>query len=189
MPLAQLSLNFQSLPLLPTSKLGPSGADSRVGGLVYTLGPCGSLQGAFLWEFLPLLPEPPQLCSVRDFEAYFLALELWVAWSVLLHSVPPSLSACECGTACYASLCLACRGPSAASIHQLPPCCESSPPLLPVWMNVPSLSPWSSGFHTVPFSGSSGYILILNLSFPSFGCARRHSVSASILVGSLFIFN
>ena len=29
---AQLSAGFQSLPLLPTSKLGPSGADSQVGG-------------------------------------------------------------------------------------------------------------------------------------------------------------
>ena len=34
---------FQPLSLLPTSKLGPSGADSRVGGFVYILGPCGSL--------------------------------------------------------------------------------------------------------------------------------------------------
>ena len=44
MALAPLSAGFQSLPLLPTIKLGPSGADSRVGGLVYALGPCGSLQ-------------------------------------------------------------------------------------------------------------------------------------------------
>ena len=43
-PLAQLSASFQSLPLLPTSKLGPSGADSLVGGFEYVLGPCGSLQ-------------------------------------------------------------------------------------------------------------------------------------------------
>ena len=43
-PLAPLSAGFQSLPLLPTSKLGPSGANSWVGGFVYVLGPCGSLQ-------------------------------------------------------------------------------------------------------------------------------------------------
>ena len=45
MPLAPLSARFQSLPLLPTIKLGLSGAGSRVGGLVHTLGPCeaGSL--------------------------------------------------------------------------------------------------------------------------------------------------
>ena len=44
MPLAQFSAGFQSLPLIPTSKLGPSGADSKVDGFVYILGPHGSLQ-------------------------------------------------------------------------------------------------------------------------------------------------
>ena len=38
---AQPSPHFQSLTLLPTSKLGPSGADSWVGGFVYILGPVG----------------------------------------------------------------------------------------------------------------------------------------------------
>ena len=37
--LAPLSAGFQSLPLLPTIKLGPSGADSQVIGLVHALGP------------------------------------------------------------------------------------------------------------------------------------------------------
>ena len=41
---AQLLTGFQSLALLPISKLGPSGGDSRVNGFVYVLGPCGSLQ-------------------------------------------------------------------------------------------------------------------------------------------------
>ena len=40
---APLSTGFQSFTPLPTIKLGPSGAGSRVGGLVHTLGPCGSL--------------------------------------------------------------------------------------------------------------------------------------------------
>ena len=75
-------------------------------------------------------------------------------------------------------------------VHQLPPCrnplrpgCQS-PPLLPVWMNVSSLSPWLSGFHTVDFVSSSCF-LFLNCC-PSFGCVRRHSVSicASILARS-----
>ena len=72
-PLAQLSDGFQSLAPLPTSKLGPSGADSQVGGLVYILGPCGSLQWILLWcwEFLPLLPQPPQVFSVRGLRLYF----------------------------------------------------------------------------------------------------------------------
>ena len=47
-PLAELSDGFQSLPLLPTSKLGPSGADSRMGGFVYIVRPCGSLQQILL---------------------------------------------------------------------------------------------------------------------------------------------
>ena len=37
--LVQLSIGFQSFPPLLTSKLGPSGADSQVGGFVYVLGP------------------------------------------------------------------------------------------------------------------------------------------------------
>ena len=44
MLLAWLSASFQPLPPLPTSKLGPSGAESLVGGFVYFLGPGGSLQ-------------------------------------------------------------------------------------------------------------------------------------------------
>ena len=70
-------------------------------------------------------------------------------------------------------------------VHQ-PPCCHASspprlpisPPLLQVWVNVSSLSPWWSDFRAVRFSVSSGCFLFLNC------CARRHSVStyASILV-------
>ena len=41
MVLAPLYAGFQSLPLLPTIKLGPSGADFRVDGFVYVLGPLG----------------------------------------------------------------------------------------------------------------------------------------------------
>ena len=44
MPLPQLSTSFQLLPQLPTSKFCLSGANSWVGGFVYILGPCGSLQ-------------------------------------------------------------------------------------------------------------------------------------------------
>ena len=59
-------------------------------------------------------------------------------------------------------------------------------PLLPVWMNVSSLTPWLMDFHTVRFSVGSACFLFLNCCCPSFGCARRHSVSTytSILAGS-----
>ena len=48
MLLAQLLASIQLLLLLPTSKLGPSGADSQVAGFEYVLGPCGSLQQTLL---------------------------------------------------------------------------------------------------------------------------------------------
>ena len=38
-----------------------------------------------------------------------------------------------------------------------------SPPFLPVWVNVSSLTPWLLDFHMVQFSGSSGNFLFLNL--------------------------
>ena len=81
------ALGFQSLPPLPTSKLGPFGGDSWVGGFVYILGPCGSLQWTLLcdWEFLLLL-QPTQVFKTRGFEAFFFTLGPWVAWPVLLPS-------------------------------------------------------------------------------------------------------
>ena len=43
----------------------------------------------------------------------------------------------------------------------LHPLCPS-PPFLPIWMNVSSLTPWLSDFHTVQFSDVSGRFLFLN---------------------------
>ena len=65
MLLAQLSAGFQSLLPLPTSELSPSGANSRVYGSVYVLGPCGSVQQTLL------PPQPPQVFLVRGFEALY----------------------------------------------------------------------------------------------------------------------
>ena len=73
----------------------------------------------------------------------------------LSHSpvVPPDLSALKCGTtSCHL----------ASPVCQAPPCHVSSP-LLPVLMNISSLTPWLSDFHTVGFSGSSGCFLFLNV--------------------------
>ena len=83
-------------------------------------------------------------------------------------AVPPGLSMCECG------VCWLQPGLPRSTIHHLAGstsrCFSSSPlhlgcpppPLLPVWMNVSSLTPWLSDFHAVQFSVSSGCFLFLN---------------------------
>ena len=67
---APLSAGFQSLPPLPTSKVGPSGADSPLGGLVHVLGPCGSLQPVRLGVSSAAASAPTGFYSQR-FEALF----------------------------------------------------------------------------------------------------------------------
>ena len=82
------------------------------------------------------------------------------------------------------------HNPPPCWVHQLLPYRESSPhgcpsqPLLQVWINVSSLSPWLLDFHTVQFFVSSSCSLFLNSCCP-FGCGRRNSVSTytSILAG------
>ena len=101
MRLVQLSTGFQSLPPLPTSKLGPSGADSQVGGFVYILGPCRSLQQKFSCEagsFSCFHHNPHRYFQSEVLRLYVPMLEPWVAQSVSLHSSSPGLSACKCGT-------------------------------------------------------------------------------------------
>ena len=137
---------------------------------------CESGSFSCCWEFLLLPPQPPRVFSLKGSRLYFPALEPWVARSVLL----PLCSSWFIFARMWGH-----------RVCQPQPCCESSPPgclspcLLVVWMNVSSLSPWLSDFHTVQFSVSSGCFLFLNCCCPSFGCARRCSVStyASILAG------
>ena len=170
MALAPLSDGYQSLPLLPTIKLGSSGTASWVGGFVYILAPCGSLQGTLLWgwEFLPLLPQPPQVFSISGLKLYFPELEPWVTRSAWLPHCSSPLSVCECGAAGSASWSLACPvpqsttslGPPAPALWwvlstRLP---VSAPP---THLDVSSLSPWLSDFHTVRFPVSSGCFLFL----------------------------
>ena len=125
--------------------------------------------GVFSQSFEALFPHAGALgCRVCGLFHQLLLRWPAAALPALLHNPPP----------CW--------------VRQSPPCCESSLPgcpslpLLPVWMNGSPLSPWLLDFHTVRFSVSSGCFLFLNCCCPSFGCARRHSVStyASILAGS-----
>ena len=107
-------------------------------------------------------------------------------------SGPPGLSMRECGAVGSASSCTACPvhstvcqvfGSSHVAASPVHPGCPS-PPLLPVWINVSSSSPWLLDFRVVRFSVSSGCFLFLNCCCLSFGCVKRRSVStyASILV-------
>ena len=124
MALAPLSAGFQLLPLLPTSKLDPFGADFQVGGFVYvSVGlsnelPCEA--GSFSHHV-----NPHSFCQSEVLRLYFPMLEPWVA---------PSFSLPSCGfqfihiqmwdlLLCQLPLCLALQPLS---------CHESSPPLLPV---------------------------------------------------------
>ena len=101
MALAPLSARFQSLPLLPTMKPGPSRADSQVHGPVHTLGPCGSLQWTLLWgwESLPLPPQPLRASPTRGPRPHSL---------FRFSAVPPHLSMCKCEATGSASCRTAC---------------------------------------------------------------------------------
>ena len=154
-PLAQLSARFQSFPLLPTSKLGTCGADALVGGFVYIPGPYGSLQQALLWSWESLLlPQPPQVFTARGFEVFFsltgtlgcvVYLAPWLFLPVYPHAnVGPTAAILPAQSSSHH-----------LALHPLCPGCLSLL-LLPVWMNVSTLTPWFSDFYTVWFSGRSG---------------------------------
>ena len=95
--LAQLSAGFQSLALLLTSKLGPSGADSLLGGFVYILGPCGSFscrlnthrvfQSEVLRFNFPVLePWVPWSVSLPSYSSQFIFMQIW---NLPLYQPPP----------------------------------------------------------------------------------------------------
>ena len=106
-------------------------------------------------------------------------LKHWVTCLSHYPVVPPGSSTHECGTTRSASHCLA--------VHPFLADCPSLP-LLPVRMNVSSLTPWLSDKLTIPFSGSYSccFCLFLNWLFPTFGLMRRQSISTyiSILAGT-----
>ena len=77
-----------------------------------------------------------------------------------------------------------------------PPSCPSLP-LLPVWMNVSSLTSWLLDFHTVRFSGCSGCFLFFNLLLSFFWLCEEvqciylclHLVWKSILIFLLLSYS
>ena len=116
MVLALLSAGFQSLPPLPTSKAGPSGADSSVGGFCTFWDPVGLSKELFCEaESFSCCCLNPQGVFNQWFEAFFAC-----AAALGLHSlfcspfIPLSLSACKCGTSWSASHAL--TGPPGADL-------------------------------------------------------------------------
>ena len=129
MPLARLSPCFQSLPLLPTSKLGPSGTDSGWVGLCTFYDPLG-LSNKLSCETGSLSQcrlNPHRYFQSEVLRLYFPNLEPWVAWSVslpicsswfihtrmwfyLLSQLPPRLhwfsSRCLAASPLYPAACL-----------------------------------------------------------------------------------
>ena len=132
MALTLLSAGFQSLPLLPTIKLGPSGA---------FLSALACAHSRPLWVSpmnapvrLGVSPQPPWVFSIRGLRLYFPMLEPWVVQSVLLPCCSSVLSMSECGAAGSArhhlvgsaSCSLACPAPQFAT--SLGPPAAASPP-------------------------------------------------------------
>ena len=145
--------------------------------------------GVFNQRFEALFPRAGALGCVVCFTPLPF-LPVYLCATVGLQGLPATTlwSLLACSLVCPVAQSTTSLGPLAARRLAESPLCPGcpSPPLLLVWINVSSLSPWLLDFHTVRFSVSSGCFSFLNCC-PSFGCVRRHSVStyASILAGSV----
>ena len=132
---------------------------------------------------------PHRFLQSEVLRLYFPVLEPWVAWSVLL---PHSSSRFICVNVGLWGLLAAAlpalfHNPPPHWVCQSPPCCESSPPLLVVWMNVSSLSPWLLDFHTVLFSVSSGCFFVFKLLLSLFWlCEEAQCVYLCLHLGQKF---
>ena len=116
-PVAPPSTGFQSLSLLPTNKLGPSGADSQMGGFVYVLGVGLSNELACEAGSFSRCHSPHRFLQPEALRLPFPVLKPWIARSHWLPSRSSQLSARKCG---------------ATPVLQCPPCFESSLLRLPV---------------------------------------------------------
>ena len=152
--------NFQSLFLLPTSKLGHSGADSP--------GRWVCVYSRTLWVSPMNSPmrflNPHRFFQSEVLRLYFPTLGPWVAQSVSLPSCSSWFISTQMWDRPLLQLPLTCSSSHSLATSPLCPGCLA-PPLLLVWMYVSSLTPWLLDFHTVRFPGSSGWFLFLNLLF------------------------
>ena len=93
---------------------------------------------------------------------YFPLLEPWVVWSVSLLSCSSWFIHMQMWAVCSINRHLVLSSSCCLAVSPLRPGYPSLPLLL-VWMNSSSLTPWLLDFHTVRFFGSSGWFLFLNL--------------------------
>ena len=117
MPLALLSAGFQSLPLLPTIKLGPSGRWACVRSGTLWVSPMNS---PVRWGMSPITSTLTGVFS--QWLRSFISSNWDPGFRGLSHSpvVPPSLSARECGTAQSEIFCL--TGSSSPCLATSPLC-------------------------------------------------------------------
>ena len=155
MPLPQLSASLQSLPPLPTSKSGPSGAHSQEGGFVYALDPvslsnelsCGVESFFCHWNHHRFLsPEVLRFSSCVGALGFVVCLTPQLFLPVYPHANVGSLASTL---------------PTQSSSHSLVVftlCLGWLSP--PVWMNVSSLTP-NSLVVGLPYSSILWQFLLL----------------------------
>ena len=162
MLLAGLLAGFQSLPPLPTSKLGPFWCQFLGGwACVHFRTLWVSPTNHPVWLGISPTSATPTVFTARDFETlvpctgilgYVVCLTPKLFLPAYLHSnVRPTNPpvATSPGQVCRF-----------AGYLLFPGCLCLL--LLPVWMNVSSLTPWLSDFHTFQFPGSCGQFWLLN---------------------------
>ena len=95
----------------------------------------------------PAAASTSKVFSIRGLRLYFPVLEPWVAVCVTTQLFLPASLHENVGLPCPPATTL--PGPPATNLLGVLSAGYPSPPLLPVWMNVSSLTPWLSDFHTV----------------------------------------
>ena len=127
------------------------------------------------WSFSHCRLNSHKFLQSEDFKLYFCILHPWVVRSISLH---------------ICSFWFICTRMWEHPVFQLRPCHKSSPPgcpslpLLPVWMNVSSLTPWLLDFHEVQFSVNSGCFLYSNLLLSFFWlCEEAQCVYVHVHLG------
>ena len=141
----------------------------------------------------PAATSTPKGVFIQRFEALFPGAG--ALGCGLLHSptIPPGLSVCECGATGSVSCCTACpihstvcqvSGSGSVALSPVHLSCPY-PPLLAVWRNVSSLSPWLLDFCAVRFSVSSGCFFVFKLLLSFFWlCEEVQCVSLCLHLGS-----